>query len=79
MGKKVKNERMKAESKREATEAFRVATECGCGLTKGSKSPLATEVNQTGLSSSEREQARTKFKSDKMILVLLSVLGLQRM
>ncbi len=26
-----------------ATGVFRVATECGCGPTKGSESPLATE------------------------------------
>ena len=33
---------MKAAIEREATEAFRVATECGYGLTKGSESPLTT-------------------------------------
>jgi hypothetical protein len=34
--------KMKAAIERETTEAFRVATECGCGLTKGSNYPVAT-------------------------------------
>ena len=33
---------MKAAIECEATEVFRVATECGYGLTKGSESPLTT-------------------------------------
>ena len=31
-----------------ATEVFRAATECGCGPTKGSESPLATEGKTEG-------------------------------
>ena len=49
----------KAASKREATEVFRVATECGCGLTKGSESPLTTGASDARISYSEREQARS--------------------
>ena len=48
----------KAAIEREATEAFRVATECGCGLTKGSESPLTTEASDARISFPEREQAR---------------------
>jgi hypothetical protein len=48
----------KAAIEREATEAFRVATECGCGLTKGSESPLTTEASDARINSPEREQAR---------------------
>ena len=43
---------------RETTEAFRVATECGCGLTKGSEFPLTTEASDARINSPEREQAR---------------------
>ena len=49
---------------RETTEAFRVATECGCGLTKGSESPLTTEASDARISSAEREQARLKVKAE---------------
>ena len=48
----------KAAIEREATEAFRVATECGCGLTKGSEFPLTTEASDARINSPEREQAR---------------------
>ena len=34
---------------REAIGVFRAATECGCGPTKGSESPLATEVRGVSL------------------------------
>jgi hypothetical protein len=57
---------MKAAIERETTEAFRVATECGCGLTKGSESPLTTEASDARISFSEREQARTKFKNEEL-------------
>lgn len=49
---------VKAAIEREATEAFRVATECGCGLTKGSEFPLTTEASDARINSPEREQAR---------------------
>ena len=39
---KLEEVRGKAAIKRAATEVFRVATECGYGLTKGSESPLTT-------------------------------------
>ena len=48
----------KAAIERGATEVFRVATECGCGLTKGSESPLTTEASDARISYPEREQAR---------------------
>ena len=56
---------MKAAIEREATEAFRVATECGCGLTKGSESPLTMEASDARISSSECEQARNEVSTAK--------------
>ena len=56
----------KAAIKRETTEAFRVATECGCGLTKGSESPLTTEASDARISFSEREQARNEVSKAKV-------------
>jgi len=43
---------------REATEVFRVATECGCGLTKGSESPLTTEASDARISFPEPSKQR---------------------
>jgi len=56
---------MKAAIEREATEVFRVATECGCGLTKGSESPLTTGASDARINFPEREQARLKVKSEE--------------
>ena len=60
---------MKAAIEREATEVFRVATECGCGLTKGSESPLTTEASDARISYPEREQARPQVKSENLLLL----------
>ena len=58
---------MKAAIEREATEVFRVATECGCGLTKGSESPPTTEASDARISYPEREQARPQVKSENLL------------
>ena len=56
------NVTQKAAIKREATEVFRVATECGCGLTKGSESPLTTGASEARFDYPEREITRPKVK-----------------
>ena len=75
---------MKAAIEREATEVFRVATECGYGLTKGSESPLTTGAAMLAstipnrVSSESHECSHSNGRSDRAASRERSLLQLSR-